>query len=43
MKEKNGESLEIIKGFAGFCDKMIDEYGEKIKCDFVVTPEWYYK
>lgn len=41
--EKEGESLEILKDFTAFCDKMVDEYSEKLKCDFGVTPEWYYK
>ena len=34
---------KIYKGFVSFCDKMVDEYSEKLKCDFGVTPEWYYK
>lgn len=40
---KEGESLEILKVFARFCDKMIDEYSEELKNDFGITPEWYYK
>ncbi len=41
--EKEGESSDILKVFAQFCDKLIDEYSEELKSDFGVTPEWYYK
>lgn len=39
--EEEGESFEILKVFAQFCDKMIDEYSEELKRDFGETPNWY--
>ncbi len=39
--EEEGESLDILRAFARFCDKMVDDYSEELKADFGRTPEWY--
>ena len=39
--DKEGESLDILKKFAEFCEYTIHTYSNEIQKDFGNTPDWY--